>query len=1015
MRVLLLTLFALTSLYAYEVSIPLKEMKLPAQDLNFNGRSISPEEVLKLHERGVNIAQMNPHESEIWSDEKGSLAPEVENEMDLDFTGTMLSYTGLMRFNALKRDENSYHIVLMHRELHTILLRKNLLKKLGYKIPEIKYVKKLNLTFSSLEEKNNLIGDGKAIVNNTYGASSRWLVNDDDKDNDKLTVSLYDVAVMTPSQRDHYNVALGVPVGNPPRPLEDRVLRALAVPYALADLKESVNKFKWSVGRIDNEHITLEHFAYGLLNTGLEDAYWILNRLAKLDRYDFVDIVKKSYFPESVEKLIVEKLIARRNSLITLFELDHDKLDVNAEISHGEELVKGKLTRETWEGYATRFSHGDTESPFKDFEYFIFNKLQKTGIDELMLRVNAELSAFNPTDQKIAFHQDQFEKGLNHFIETGELLEFGVGYWTSPVLDGTLILSRDIVVGNYFGTDNLVQMADTFGYAATAGVHIGFENVPTLVNVHSKATGSFIRTFSHLRPVQSLKKTFEEPYRNMIVPLIKKDLKESLDKLASMPAYEDQEEDQRDVTKEIVRSVNESLSVGESLIITDKIVPSVSAGAGVYFGETGVSFGLNAKKDFVRRMQIYRKSSDIVQVYVDKGKAFELSFQLNVSYHIPILNVNAKRRKGEYETNLYNLNINPEQGDIVAVGRSLHDLLENNSTELLDEVTDHYEFKASFLDKSFRFRFLFLYDKSISNSTDLLFKDHRDREYRFLDLKFSKVSGFNYQAFVTDLLNFYIKKHFEDFEGALNNNADKNPGQTIHGSSKTKLASFEGRVPMDHNVIEHPFVRLTTRYQGWSTGVRRIKRKTNEIKRDFRRELFSDEMIEGLGGLQLYEITSHMNIYEEGVRKLISLKENDLKVIGSDCRQSSGNDDNQQECKSIVQFRKCNQVARVKRDGKWMIVKGEKYLQCMMKFLTMYNEDTPAHKIIELVGSENVFVHATINGFRKNSEILNEPIRSHTIGNIHGGRYWNGPVSTLLEKIGMQSGEFYGSWLRELQ
>ena len=757
MKTLLIALLAIVPLFAYEVSIPLKETKLPARDLDFNGRSISPEDVLSLHERGVNISNLNPHESEVWHDKKGEVEDNLVEEMDLDFTGTMLSYTGLLRFNALQTETNSYHIVLMHKELHSIILRRNMLLKLGYKVPILKYIKKLNLTFSSLEEKESMLGDGKAIVNNTYGASSRWLINDADKDNDKLTVALQDVAVLTPTENDHYNLSLGVPVGNPPRPLEDRVLRALALPYALTHLKESVNKFEWNVGRIDNEHIYLEHFAYGVLNTGLEDAKWILNRLAKLTRNDFEDIVKKSYVPESVEKLIVEKLISRRNSLIDLFEIDANELEVNADISHGPYLKDGKLTKEDWDGYATRFAHGDTESPFKDFEYFVFNKLQKAGIDEMMMRVNAQLRAFNPTDHKVAFHKAQFEKGLNHFIETGELLEFGVGYWTSPVLDGTLILSRDIVVGNYFGTDNLVQMADTFGYAVRAGVHIGFENVPTLINVHTKATGSFVRTFSHLRPVKSLKKTFEEPYKNMIVPLIKKDLKNSLDKLASMPEYEDQDDSEKEVTQSIIESVNESLSVGESLIITDKIVPSVSAGAGVIFGDTGVSFGLNAKKDYVRRMQLYRKSSDIIQVYVDKGKAFELSFQLSVSNKIPILNIAAKRSSGEYETKLYNLDITPESGKVITTGKSLYDLLENNSTEILEETTENYEFKATFLDKSFRLRLFFLYDKTLSNSTDINFKDHRGREYRFYDLKHSNISGLNYQSFITDILNFYIK------------------------------------------------------------------------------------------------------------------------------------------------------------------------------------------------------------------------------------------------------------------
>lgn len=1004
--------------FGYEVMIPLKEQKLPARDLNFGGESLTQEEALQLIEEGHDLSTLDPFESEVWSNEVHVNNDKVHEEVQLDFAGAMISYTGLLRFNALTKSENvEYRTVLMHNELHTILLRKNLLKKLGYKIPSIDYVRNLKLTFETVEQKKKFVNE--TIHQNTQRASTRWLVNDDDKENDNLVIHLQDVALMTPSQTDHYNVALGVPVGNPPRPLEDRVLRALALPYSLVHLLESVNKFRWHMGRVDNDHVFLEHFAYGLLNTGLEDAKWVLKRMARLTTEDFVDIVVKAYFPPGVDMLVYQKLLSRRNSLMKTFDMNVEDLPVNPEENHGQVLVNGKLMVEDYEGYTTRFAHGDTESPFKDFEYFVFNKLQKAGIDELMTRVNAQLSAFDPTDARLEFHRNQFETGLNHFVNTGELLEFGVGYWTSPVLDGTLIMSRDIVVGNYFGTDNLVQMADTFGYAVSAGVHIGFENIPDLLGVHARATGSFMRTFSHLRPVLSLKKTFEEPYRNMIVPLIKKDLKEGLDRLATLPDNEERTQEQQDLIQSIFETIDESLNVGESLVITDKIVPSVSGGAGMLFGETYVSFGMNAKKDFISRMQIYRKEESTIQVYVDKGRSFEFNFKLGARNLIPILSVHGRRATGNYSTKLYHLDISPDSESLTSSAKALYDVLENKSTEYISEIAEKYEFDGTFQDKSFRLRLLMFFDKNMTNNSDILFKDPRDRQYRFLDIKHTSIGGVNYQAFATDIVNYFISLHFEGFQSRLNNEEDKNPAQTVHGKAKTKSAQFEGRVPMDNGVIEHPFIRLTTRYEGWSLKEGwslfggRLGNFIENINRDFKRQLFTDEMLQGLDGLKLYEISSHMNIYSEGVIKLMTMRGSDFRVQGSECRQAPSNP--QEDCRSLKKFNRCQQIATIKVDGVTKKVKGPEYIACMMEFLVLYNEDTRAHEIIKLLGEENVFVHGTINGFRQNSEILNEPVRSHTIGNINGGRYWNGPVTMLLEKIGIQSGQFYGSWLRRLQ
>jgi hypothetical protein len=65
-----------------------------------------------------------------------------------------------------------------------------------------------------------------------------------------------------------------------------------------------------------------------------------------------------------------------------------------------------------------------------------------------------------------------------------------------------------------------------------------------------------------------------------------------------------------------------------------------------------------------------------------------------------------------------------------------------------------------------------------------------------------------------------------------------------------------------------------------------------------------------------------------------------------------------------------------------------------------------------LLGPDNIFVSASISGFRENSETLFTPIRSNTLGKV-SSRFPYGPVEMIKNIIGISSGEFEGSWIRE--
>ena len=143
----------------------------------------------------------------------------------------------------------------------------------------MEYLKTITIQFSNSEAKEKFIK--RQIPEATLGAPSRWVIKGLDKEgkpDETLEITLQDIIVTMPSQNDHYNLSIGVP----PKVLTSRTLRSLLVAYSLLDLGESVNKYNWSVGKIDNGNIKLPHDQIAEFNATMDDAKWILRKIKSL-------------------------------------------------------------------------------------------------------------------------------------------------------------------------------------------------------------------------------------------------------------------------------------------------------------------------------------------------------------------------------------------------------------------------------------------------------------------------------------------------------------------------------------------------------------------------------------------------------------------------------------------------------------------------------------------------------------------------------------------------------------
>lgn len=1019
---------------AQEERVPVDSIRQPSDDLIYNGRRLTAEQAWKLQQDAfspLDLSTLNPADSEVWKNRLiSNLDPNSDQiplqEKDVySFKGTLISNQGIIRFNVVSENEGSQvFTILMEKTLHTTLLRRNLLRKLGYVIPAMKYLPSLKVSFQNIEERDFFLS--KQLPEATYGAPSRWLGRDHTTLEDhELTLTFKDVVALMPSETDHYNVAMGLP----PKRITNRTLRSLLIPYALLNLGESVNKFPWSVGRIDNESFILPHFTSSTINTAVEDARWSLRRMASLDKTDFQEIVERSFFPRSVAKLVLEKLVSRRNSLVKLFRENFKELNVDVDVSDGELLKNGRLTQEDWEGYASRFAHGEPDSPFKDFRYFLFSKIQNSMLTNLVDLVNDKISLFDPSEKKLDFARNQFEEGLEQFVETGEFLEFGVGAWFSPLLDGQLIVSRDIVVGNYLGTDNMVQLADTIGVGVYIGAMMGLENIPNLPSASIRGGLNAVRTYTHLKPVKTLKASFKEPYRNLLVPIIKMQLKRKLNELAeisttaSAPVGVDDTDPRLVAIEELLEVINSQLGVGESILVTDRLTPNLAFQGGLNMMDTRVSMGSGLSGLMVRRLHLFRKDAKTIQVYEDKGKGWTFSFSANIDNKIPIIRLSSAKTNGKYEVKKHAVDINTdlkENPNLFSNAKALHYLLEEGSSELLEINSRPYKVETDFVDRSTKFSFLVWRAKYLKGDADFLVTTPQGYKTEYMSLTAQAQSGINYQSFAYDVLNHYMKDVFKDLPitPSLDPERFKNPGQSIFGVSVTDSARFEAR--KKEELIYQPFLSLSSRREGWSAKTKKLKEYVKEVNEEYGTDLFNPSDLNDASALRLFDINVNVNIYEDGIEKLKQLKEKNIRSLArrysrerrGECQSQRRRNFNVRTSRTMIECGNLNNLIS-KNDSCKRLENNSKFqAKCLLELAQKMKEDLEFSDFSDILGKDNIYVFGVINGFRKDSEILNEPIRSNSLGRVKG-RHWNGPIDQVREIMDFQNGEFNGLWIRE--
>jgi hypothetical protein len=992
-----------------------------ATDLIHKGEVADIDELQDLHNSGFEISKLDPEKSQIWDGKKKNSQLKKDNliniaETDLKYISKLETSFGSYRMNVVDNNSpyNSTYTVMFGKTIHNILLRKNLLRKLGYIVPGIQYIPEISIRFRNSLEKSVMIEDLKA---QTMALPKRWVV-----DEQKKVIRVQDVIIMN-NNESIYNLALGKMLDSIVK--ERRVLSSLLVSYSLVNAPESINLFSWITGRILSENVHLDYPSAGEYKTTWEDARWITKKILKLRAIDFREIVEKSYYPDEVAALLIEKLKSRRNSLIRVFSVDendkfiarHNNLKINPTISMGEHLHLGELRLENWPGYVSRFSYGDPESPMNGKEMFGFFKSRALSyaIDNAISFLNSQRFMGTDIQSRILAHNNQnYLDQLLELITTGQISPTPFQVYAVPYAAGNLILSRSVVAGSYMGTDNKIQLADTIGFAVSAGAYLGSDGVPTPFLLRGNAMATYYRTYSHIKPISSISKAMKYKFKNIIVPLLKLNNGKVLKSISEIDPDVEVTTEQREALEEQLKLFNDKLKVGESIIITDHLGGSLGIDAGAQLFSIGqnlpavaayLKFSSSAK--IISRVHILKRADNIIQIYRDLGNIKSIGLSTVLEAAIPVIKLNFKTSNGRARMKFHQINLDARYNNVkslISKSIALRNAFIKGNYKKVDEVAKPYIFRYKFAEKKFGFTLPIFRTKKANNDNSIEIEHPTGEKLEaYRRVKYS-TRGIDYENFISSMANIPLSL-VKQIQLSLPTNTDINPGNTFLGKAKNKITEFEGLIDQ-HGRITRPYSKLSYVWNGWRIKKKSLLRKIKKIHKKYNFEFFPELLFNETKSVILYNLKLEIGIHKEAIEQIMFKGYSFAKnAYIKYC--------NKRKCRKMGSKRFAQKFVNLKHEfvTQFQNKDHKKYSNTFMKIFELIEKKLKVQGLLSFAGGdENVFITSRLDGFRNGDENGDKAVISHTIGQI-GRRSPRGVLSPLMNKIGVAEGEAFINWL----
>lgn len=657
-----------------------------------------------------------------------------------------------------------------------------------------------------------------------------------------------------------------------------------------------------------------------------------------------------------------------------------------------------------------RISVWSPRSPLSPKEMFAFTKSSAF--------TSALSTAVDFLNSYAEFRGDSFSFPKNKISGDSGLIGI-TGY---PFVGGSLIFSREIVTGNFLGTDNLIQLADQFGIRVSAGARISTENIPLTIRGGFGGSVSIARVYSHLKPITSMQKANRYAFRNAIVPLLMR-----LDGKAIDPIMADGYENlpfelKKQIYIDSFRDFSDRLQTGESIVITESLVGEVNANANAgLYRMIDLSTTVRAPELMIRRLHLQRKSETMFQLFEDDGAAFQPNVSLQIGYRLPIPHggirlfyqgqkpldfatmpiIRAKwgRNRGDAHTRLYRFEVNPDPQTELELRTSTLNLRKIRNLLLecdADEATENQSpivIDHEFREKSLQDRILVFSQRKLESAAKLILSTPVGTRRTFIRDFFGKSNGFDYTNPTSHALSFakeFITRSRADFR----DDTTLNPGYNSNGVARNRILIHEGEVKADGSVL-NPSVRLTRIFNGWNATDDKIQILLDRYQRNYGDGNHPRIIYRESKNLFLYTIQAGFVLNEASIEHLKSLDEPRLRELfarhGISLRFRRVDD---RIARELADFRKTHSA------------------QSLMRAIAIADRHLDGESFLEFLGGiRNLKVNIRIDGFKKtegNGELGLVQLEFPIAGSGNNTT----PLQELQQSLGMTDGEFHALWIK---
>lgn len=929
------------------------------------------------------IAPGTPPSADIWKPTDWSLDAwrgiKTEEALAGEIDGTWLA-TGTIDADTLSikvstqnfKRETFTRRVALGLTLHSLLLKKELLQRLGYAFPAMAYLPKFKLHFGSTQEKEDF---KNKLEQQSQAAANRWIIEETD-----VTLLLQDVAISIDTDIN--------PAFNSPE---------LLAPYVLGDMAEDVNLYSWIAGTPEAQGFRVNTPMADRLHPTEADMVKIIGRLGQLKRTDFEHVVRQARFPHAVQALVVEKLIARSESLLAYYAPNRDGLSIDEKISVGMELQDGVLRGQDWPGYASRFSTvtpstAATAGGLKNFTntqaFSILLALAVKKFNDLPFMHTDIVKAYD--DQTAKELADQ----LQNYQQTGQLGKVPLGTWGFGFAYGQLILNREVVTGSFLGTNNVLQVTDQIGVRIDAGGQLNLQGGPTPLSANLRGDLAVSRTYTLVRPVNNFAEANSETFKSSPLPYMIKGKAKGIS----------------------IELLKKYLKPGQSLIITDSLVGNAALkAAALAYQYFEVSANGAASEFILNRVHIYRKDEDTIQVHTDFAEAHDLALTLSLGIRVKIPHwarflVSKPDAQDKATFPLYTYTWNKNNG---AVTTQFFPVPLNNvsaewvkpamagNLEVLQAHVKPYVIRNKFRERNNENRFLWFTGRHLKSNMDLSVESPEGQKRNFIRDYFAKVWGRNYQKASNDILGLIFRIPTAGNMSMFTGVEPASPGYTLFGKGKSTVVQYEGEVDGQNNV-QSSFVKLTKAYNGWRITPRKLQRLLRKISGDAGFQVNATKEMAAAPEVMLYNISVNTEISNAALENIENLNRND--IYRASARRAAFSED------EIVEDEEGNQSADDIYDA-FAKFRKERSSKQLMKALTMANDYLDPDEFIRMMGGEqNVHIYTKAEGILP-TPASDTPIRTMDIQEIKGRAIKAGPLSATQNKLGMTDGEFYSQWI----